>query len=166
MYTYNTLQELTEKYKMVDLTEIKDCPYYLITRTSLVITAHLKRELAAAGVGMARPAYLGVLMSLWHEDGLKMVELGRRAGLEPSSMTGLLDRMERDCLVTRQADPDDRRAYRIFLTEQGKQVKEPSLAVVERTLNFVFEGVSEQDQQGIKKTLRHMLDNTHRQDKR
>ncbi|MBW1807312.1 MAG: MarR family transcriptional regulator [Deltaproteobacteria bacterium] len=150
---------------MVNLTEIKECPYYLITRASLVITAHLKRELASAGVGMARPAYLGVLMSLWHEDGLKTVDLGRRAGLEPSSMTGLLDRMERDCLVTRQADPDDRRAHLIYLTQQGQQVKEPSLAVVDRTLNFIFEGVSDEDQERIKKILRHMLANTHRQDK-
>jgi len=76
---------------MIDVTE---CPYYLITRASLACTARLKEALAAAGVGNIRPAYLGVLMSLWSDDGLRAVELGRRAGLEPSTMTGLLDRME------------------------------------------------------------------------
>ena len=113
------------------LPEPIDCPYYLISRATLVATAALKRALADAGVGQIRPAYLGVLMSLWKKDGLKMVDLGRRAGLEPSTMTGLLDRMERDDLVVRVPDPDDRRAYRIQLTELGRHVEEPVHRVVE-----------------------------------
>jgi DNA-binding MarR family transcriptional regulator len=100
--------------------DLTDCPYYLITRASLVTTAHLKRKLAEAGAGQIRPSYLGVLLSLWREDGLRGVELGRRAGLEPSTMTGILDRMERDDLVARRPDPDDRRAHRIHLTGRGR----------------------------------------------
>ena len=73
----------------------EECPYYLITRVSLGATAAMKRGFIEAGIGFVRPAYLGSLMSLWREDGLKVIDLGRRAGLEPSTMTGLLDRMER-----------------------------------------------------------------------
>ena len=36
-------------------------------------------------LGVVRPAYLGVLMSLWQEDGLRLAELGRRVALEPST---------------------------------------------------------------------------------
>ena len=94
----------------------EECPYYLITRVSLGATAAMKRGFAEAGIGFVRPAYLGSLMSLWREDGLKVIDLGRRAGLEPSTMTGLLDRMERDGLVERRPDPADRRVLKIFLT--------------------------------------------------
>jgi len=97
--------------------EVTDCPYYLVSRATLVITNVLRRELQAAGIEQVKPAYLGVLMSLWVDDSLKVVELGRRAGLEPSTMTGLLDRMERDGLVARTADPADRRAHRTRLTD-------------------------------------------------
>ena len=103
---------------MVDF-ELTDCPYYLISRATLVVTAALRRGMAEAGVGHVRPAYVGVLMSLWRDDGLKVGELGRRAGLEPSTMTGLLDRMERDGLLERGPDPTDRRALRILLTQKG-----------------------------------------------
>jgi DNA-binding MarR family transcriptional regulator len=136
-----------------------DCFYYLISRATLVATSVLKRELAAAGVPRVKPAYLGVLMSLWNEDGLAAAELGRRAGLEPSTMTGLLDRMERDGLLTRRPDPRDRRAQRIDLSEDGKRCREPVLQVVERTLANASKGFSEQEIAGTKNLLRHFLIN-------
>ena len=93
---------------MMKLNSVKECPYYLISRVSLVVTSALKKGFANAGVEQVRPAYLCALMSLWQEDGLKVIELGKKAGLEPSTMTGLLDRMERDGLVSRTTDPRDR----------------------------------------------------------
>lgn len=144
---------------MIDVTE---CPYYLITRASLACTARLKEALAAAGVGNIRPAYLGVLMSLWSDDGLRAVELGRRAGLEPSTMTGLLDRMERDGLVVRTPDPEDRRAQRIQLTDAGRQAKRVVGTVVTQALDQMLAGVPERDLSRLKETLRRVLANTHR----
>ena len=76
------------------MTSPTDCLYYLVSRATLVTTAALRRALTDAGVGEVKPAYLGVLMSLWQEDGLRATVLARRAGLEPSSVTGLVDRME------------------------------------------------------------------------
>ena len=89
---------------MIDTSPI-DCPYYLISRVTLVVTSALKKGFTEAGVTAVKPAYLGVLLTLWREDGLKVIDLGRKAGLEPSTMTGLLDRMERDTLLYREADP-------------------------------------------------------------
>ncbi len=71
------------------ITDPRDCPYHLVSRATLLVTSALRKELRDAGVDHVRPAYFGVLLSLWREDGLKAVELGRRAGLEPSTMTGL-----------------------------------------------------------------------------
>jgi DNA-binding MarR family transcriptional regulator len=140
----------------------QDCPYYLVSRSTLAVTAELKQEFALAGLEGVRPAYLGVLMSLWREDGLNVAELGRRAGVEPSTMTGLLDRMERDRLVARSADPEDRRAQRIHLTEEGGQVRDRVLEVVDRTLNRVLRGVAEEDLVRAKEVLRRVLANTER----
>jgi len=142
--------------------DLKDCPYYLISRSTLAVAAELKQEFASARLDGVRPAYLGVLMSLWRDDGLSAVELARRAGLEPSTMTGLLDRMERDRLLERRADPDDRRAQRIYLTETGRTVREPALAVVDRTLARVLDGVADNDLIRVKDTLRRVLANTDR----
>ena len=143
------------------LKSVKECPYYLISRVSLVVTSALKKGFADAGVEKVRPAYLCVMMSLWKEDGLKVIELGKKAGLEPSTMTGLLDRMERDGLVSRTMDPRDRRVLRIYLNETGRNVRDPVLKVIDDVLADVFAGISKEDISHTKNLLRHVLANAH-----
>jgi len=151
-------KEPSAAFSCADL-EVENCPYYLTTRVSLATTAALKRGFAEAGIGFVRPAYLGSLMSLWREDGLKMIDLGRRAGLEPSTMTGLLDRMERDGLVERRADPADRRVLKIFLTEAGNQARDAVIGIVDRTLAGVFSGVNAGEIEALKGLMRKVLTN-------
>ncbi|MBP7736801.1 MAG: MarR family transcriptional regulator [Spirochaetes bacterium] len=152
-----------------------ECPYYLITRASLAITAGLKKAFNDAGIGHVKPAYLGVLMSLWKEEGLdevlgklgspggiKIADLGRRAGLEPSTMTGLIDRMERDGLVRRENDPEDRRALIIRLTDEGGGVRKAVTAAVDAALGEAFEGVGPGAVEAVKVALRKVLVNADR----
>ena len=141
------------------LNNLKECPYYLISRVSLSVTAALKKEFATSGVEQVKPAYLCVLMSLWQGDGLKVVELSKKAGLEPSTMTGLLDRMERDELVERMTDPADRRVLRIHLTKIGREVRDPVLKAVDRVITEIFTGIPQHDILQTKNLLRHVLAN-------
>ena len=141
------------------LNELKECPYYLISRVSLSVTAALKKEFASSGVEQVKPAYLCVLMSLWQADGLKVIELSKKAGLEPSSMTGLLDRMQRDELVERITDLTDRRVLRIHLTKTGRQVRDPVLKAVERVITEIFAGIPQKSISQTKNLLRHVLAN-------
>ena len=144
------------------LNSVKECPYYLISRVSLVVTSALKKAFAGAGVEQVKPAYLCALMSLWQEDGLKVIELGKKAGLEPSTMTGLLDRMERDGLVSRTTDPRDRRVLRINLTETGRQLRDPVLKIADRVITEIFAGIAEDDISQTKNLLRQVLANAHK----
>jgi DNA-binding MarR family transcriptional regulator len=126
------------------------------------VTSALKKGFADAGVEIVKPAYLGVLFTLWREDGLKVVDLGRRAGLEPSTMTGLLDRMERDGLAERAADLNDRRVQLVFLTQAGRRMREPVARVVTETLETVFNGIGEEELAQTKNLLRRVLTNAHK----
>ena len=136
-----------------------DCPYYLVSKASLAITSHLKKGFASIGINNIKPAYLGVLLALWNEDGLKANELGKRAGLEPSTMTGLIDRMENDYLVVRKNDPNDRRANRIYLTEKGVDAKTYATEVVSTTLEKTFRTIPKKDIETTKNVLRTILIN-------
>jgi len=124
-----------------------------------LVTAALKKEFASSGVEQVKPAYLCVLMSLWQEDGLKVIELSKKAGLEPSTMTGLLDRMERDDLVARTTDLTDRRVLRIHLTKTGRHVRDPVLNVVDRVITEVFAGIPQKGIAQTKNLLRNVLAN-------
>ncbi|KAB8188730.1 MarR family transcriptional regulator [Nonomuraea phyllanthi] len=51
-----------------------------------------------------------------------MSELGATLGLAKSSLTGLVDRSERNGLVQRKPDPHDSRAVRVALTRRGAKL--------------------------------------------
>jgi len=49
--------------------------------------------------------------------------LARRTGLHPATMTGIIDRLERGGWITRERDPDDRRAITVQLARaRGPQI--------------------------------------------
>jgi len=136
-----------------------DHPYYLLSRVTLLVTSAFRKELLAADVKNVKPAYLGVLIALWKEDGMKVIDLGRKAGLEPSSMTGLLDRMERDGLAFRAADPNDRRAQLIYLTARGRDIRIKIMEVVDRVMNKTFKEISYEDMLTTLSVLRKIITN-------
>jgi DNA-binding MarR family transcriptional regulator len=61
---------------------------------------------------------------LWARDGMSQAELSRVVAIEPPTMVRTIDRMVRDGLVTRAADPDDGRLTRIHLSEHGRSLRD------------------------------------------
>ena len=74
-------------------------------------------------------------------------------------MTGLLDRMERNGLLYREADPSDRRAQLIYLSAIGHEVKPTVLHILEEVLHRVFRGITPKEIQQTKDVLRRVLAN-------
>ena len=60
----------------------------------------------------------------------------------------------------RVADPDDRRAQRIRLTEKGRNLHDPIMKAVDSTFSQVFSGVEEESMSHLKNTLRLVLSNS------
>lgn len=74
-----------------------------------------------------------ILKSLIEENGITLKEIGSRTLIDSSSMTVLVDKLEKDKLVERQLDAQDRRAIRIFITEAGRNLANE---VIEVAFNF------------------------------
>jgi len=83
----------------------------------------LSERFKARGFGEVRPSYGSVLLPLFEQDGLRMIEIAARARLSKQTMTTLVRLCERDGLVSRTDDPSDGRAFRIHLTERARQFK-------------------------------------------
>lgn len=93
---------------------------YVVNHLSRLMTQALGVETARLGV---TPGQLPVLMCLWEQDGLTQRELYQRVHIEQATMSNTLSRMERDGLVKRKPDPDDRRASRVMLTAKAKKIE-------------------------------------------
>ncbi|MBA2681487.1 MAG: MarR family transcriptional regulator [Ktedonobacteraceae bacterium] len=70
--------------------------------------------------------YIGqelILAQLWREEGMNQSLLASRVGVEVSTMTKTLQRLERYGLVERRQDTEDTRVWHVFLTEQGRALQ-------------------------------------------
>ncbi|QXC59883.1 MarR family transcriptional regulator [Aquihabitans sp. G128] len=72
-----------------------------------------------ADAGSSLPHFV-LLSGLHRNPGLSQRELGAFAGLEGSTITHHLDRLERDGTITRTRDAADRRVIRVALTAEGE----------------------------------------------
>jgi len=68
------------------------------------------------------PAQLHLVLWLGHDGPLTMGELARRVAVTEKTITGVVDRLERDRLVQRERDPVDRRVIRVRLAAQGSRL--------------------------------------------
>lgn len=68
------------------------------------------------------PQYI-VLLILWQQEGMTVGEIGQLALLNSNTLTPILQRMEKNQLITRQRCQDDERKMLIYLTEQGRQLQ-------------------------------------------
>jgi DNA-binding MarR family transcriptional regulator len=64
-----------------------------------------------------------IMVELWNEEGLTQSQLAERVGIDASTMTKTLQRLERYGFVERQQDKDDTRVWRVCLTNEGRALK-------------------------------------------
>lgn len=79
-------------------------------------------------LGITYPQYL-VLMVLWENDGQPVNDIAHRLLLETNTVTPLLQRMEKEGLVTRHRGTVDKRQQIVSLTQKGKELEESASAV-------------------------------------
>ena len=82
--------------------------------------------------GLTYPQYL-VLLVLWEKDALPVNDIAKRLFLETNTVTPLLQRMEKEGILTRSRGKKDARQMIVNLTEAGKGLKE-KLTNVPRTI--------------------------------
>ena len=88
-----------------------------LSRAVRRIQNYYQRRLAP--VGLTAPQFF-VLNALWGQDGLNFRDLAERVGLDGSTLTGMIDRLEKNDLVERRPDVEDRRSVRLHLTVKAQ----------------------------------------------
>ncbi|MDH3524889.1 MAG: MarR family transcriptional regulator [Acidobacteriota bacterium] len=80
-------------------------------------------------------------------------ELRRVFGHKPSTLTGLLDRLERNGWIARSIDPGDRRSFLITATPEGARAGREARRVVEAFEKKVLSRVEARDLEGFRRVL-------------
>ncbi len=92
---------------------------YQLKATMKKVEKYITQELNHYGVNLAQSF---VLFSLLENDGATLSEIGLRAQIENSSLTTMVDKLEKEDLVERRLYAQDRRVVRLFLTDKGREI--------------------------------------------
>lgn len=95
----------------------------------------IDREMTARGASFARAR---VLMHISLSGPVRSIDLASSFGYAPRTVTEAIDGLERDGLVRRDRDPEDRRAKRISLTPAGIAAAEAAEASKIRYIEDIF----------------------------
>ncbi|CAG6399341.1 MarR family transcriptional regulator [Streptomyces cocklensis] len=102
-------------------------------------------------------AQQGQLMCVLMPQPYGMGELVDMLGLAKSSLTGLVDRTAQRGLVRREPDPEDRRAVRVALTDEGSEVVEAFYAETCRRVELLPASLPEADRDGLAELLSRVV---------
>jgi DNA-binding MarR family transcriptional regulator len=103
------------------------------------------------------PAQYSVLTLLWKEDGRQLNELAAACCCSPSTITGVVDTLEKKGLATRELNPNDRRSLLVRLTERGEELKDTAPALG-RILNGCCPGIESDELRQLSELLRKLND--------
>lgn len=100
------------------------------------------------------PPQFGLLAFLWKQDGLTQVELSEQGQIDRTTVGGLIDRLERIGLVERRQHPQDRRAYKIHLTQRGRELEGPLSECADRSVTKFTCGLNDQEVSELRRMLK------------
>lgn len=98
-------------------------------------------------------AQFQVLKRLWMGDGIPTSQLTLDAGSDGGTVTGILDRLESRKLIRRERSTEDRRAVKIWLTEEGRSLQAPLMAIVNSINEQALDGLKAEERALLVKSL-------------
>jgi DNA-binding MarR family transcriptional regulator len=109
----------------VDSQFLKSLPGYNARRASLAIIEAFYRDMAPFDFG---PVDFSVMSIIAHNPGITSRQLCMALSLLPPNLVGLINRLEKRGLITRQPHPSDGRALGLYCSPHGRQITEKAEA--------------------------------------
>lgn len=143
---------------MQSILEYQDFYSLLTGRTPQAFNRVLNKNFRQNGVELTKEQW-SILAVLWENDGCSQQYLADKSFRDRPSVTRLIDNMEKDGLVDRKPDVNDRRSNLIFLTKKGKQIQEKVMNLVNATVEESIKGISVENIVTVKEVFHKIYQN-------
>jgi MarR family transcriptional regulator for hemolysin len=133
-------------------------PVFLMEQIVKQYRQEAQKALKAAAAGINVDQWI-VLKQVSENNGCSQVEIAESTVKDAPSTTRTIDQLVSKKLIAKQLDPNDRRKYMVFVTDQGNQLIERLLPVVQSYRKLPVKGFSEEEQKNLLQLLNRMLKN-------
>ena len=107
--------------------------------TQLEFKKHVVRALSGLGLKASQPK---ILYYVYYHEGCRQRDVAENCFLEMATLSTVLANMEEKQLIIRVPDEDDKRAYKIYATDEGRRGMQEVDIQVEKTQDIALKGFS------------------------
>ncbi len=136
----------------------------LVTELSFQMHQNFHQKVTSLGVDLTLTQFL-ILGILYQQDGINQTALAKQSCVSKASLGQILTKLKKDGWIYRTNDPADRRAKRVYLTDQMKPLWPRLTAAIDSTNQQAIDGFSTEDAQSLFNALILVKRNfTHKED--
>ena len=132
---------------------------FLISQIHRLSSRKFEMLLKEEGISAFNGAQGRILYVLWNYDDIPIFELASKTGLAKTTLTSMLDRMEKGNLLVRGYSSDDRRQIKIKLTEKARKLKDNYESISNKMNEIYYNGMTEKQIDEFEKYLDIVLNN-------
>ena len=132
---------------------------FLITKIKQLKGRIFEKLLAAHNISEFNGAQGRILFVLWEKDNIPISELARQTGLAKTTLTSMLDRMEKQELLERISSPLDRRTVSIRLTKTASSLEKQYKQVSDEMNQIFYRGFTNDEVLALETALKRVLKN-------
>jgi len=129
---------------------------FLLSRAEHALSQELKNKLIEKGLTLT-PGQMGILFLLKQENLRTMSDLSTNLHIDNSAITRLVDRLEKNELVERVANKDDRRQNLISVTQRGITEINSARGIVNEINNLIKEGFSDEEIETFTRVILNLI---------
>ncbi len=131
---------------------------YLLNRTALYIRI-AALQLFKANNFCITPEQFGLLYTLSREDGLYQRQLSKILLKDRPNITRIVDILVKKGFVTRISDPGNRRIYKLYITDEGKEILLQIIPKARELHDKGIDGLTKDDMDNLKRIMGKIRDN-------
>ena len=128
------------------------CPFYdvdnalgfLTITASRLMSGYFRKQLTEAGFDLTAEQW-GVLAQIWNKGSLSQDALAGRLCVDKSSLSRVLDVMERKGLVTRVRDPEDARRKILYATEEADHLRMQCRDIAHKVMTDLLRDIPDEE---------------------
>ena len=118
---------------------------FLITKLKQLQSRTLAQCISEQGIDAFSGEQGKILFILWQKDKITQKELACETGLAKNTITVMLEKMEKNNLIRRITDENDKRKSLVILTDYAKSLKKSFDEISDEMLKKVYKGFSEEE---------------------
>lgn len=131
---------------------------YFLERTTRIVKLAFHQAITELGLDIT-PEQWVILESLYQENGQAQIDLANKSFKNAPTISRILDLLSHKGFVERQRFDNDRRRYKIYLTDEGRRVVELIKPAANRLRKQGWQHLSEEDYDNFIRILNRVFSN-------